>query len=168
MRALAAVALAAAGALAAPALALDPGRAVTQYELDVWKSEQGLPLDGVDAILRTRDGYLWLGTQLGLARFDGVRFEVFDRARFPEIPDNVVNVLLEDGSGALWVGTSGGLVVRRPDPAAFAAEVAEDLPRLRDRSRSRRRRRRTPPGPPAAPRGPRRDRTSRPARRSSR
>ncbi len=59
------------------AFALDPSRTLTQYALDNWSSEDGLPQNTVNVILQTRDGYLWLGTQGGLARFDGVRFKVF-------------------------------------------------------------------------------------------
>ena len=58
--------------LASSAFALDPHRALTQARLSVWTPESGLPQSTVDAIVQTRDGYLWLGTQEGLVRFDGV------------------------------------------------------------------------------------------------
>jgi ligand-binding sensor domain-containing protein len=67
-------------AAAAPtASALDPARGVTQYRHQAWSTKDGLPQSSVEAILQTRDGYLWLGTQEGLARFDGVSFTVFDK-----------------------------------------------------------------------------------------
>ena len=64
-------------------MALDPRKALTQYIHDVWQTEQGLPQNAVEALCQTRDGYLWLGTQEGLVRFDGVRFTVFDRRNTP-------------------------------------------------------------------------------------
>ena len=57
---------------------LDPQKPITQYVHDVWQIDQGLPQNSVMAMAQTRDGYLWLGTQEGLARFDGVHFTVFD------------------------------------------------------------------------------------------
>jgi len=65
--------------VAARAFALDPTRALTQARLSVWTSESGLPQNTIDVILQTRDGYLWMGTEEGLVRFDGARFVVSDR-----------------------------------------------------------------------------------------
>lgn len=90
---------------AAPAQALDPGKALTQYVLDVWQIEQGLPQNSVQAIAQTRDGYLWIGTSEGLARFDGLRFTVFDKG---QLPVSNVHALREDRQGNLWIGTYGG------------------------------------------------------------
>ena len=79
---------------AAPAL--DPRKSLTQYVHDTWQTEQGLPQNSVTAITQTRDGYLWLGTQEGLVRFDGVRFTVFDTRSTPELGNNFVLCLPED------------------------------------------------------------------------
>lgn len=62
--------------------------------------------------MRTRDGYLWLGTLEGAVRFDGVRLTVFDSSNTPEFRRNWINVLLEDRQGSLWFGTNGGGLVR--------------------------------------------------------
>ena len=71
-----------------------------------WGTEAGLPQNTVNAITQTRDGYLWLGTRDGLARFDGVRFTVFGlREGLPSIE---VQALFEDRQGQLWIGTGGG------------------------------------------------------------
>ena len=94
--------------LAFPAAALDPHKTIKQYAHSAWGSEQGLPHTTVPAILQTRDGYMWFGTELGLARFDGVRFAVFDRKNTPELKSNVVRALAEDAQGTLWIGTDGG------------------------------------------------------------
>jgi ligand-binding sensor domain-containing protein len=56
----------------------------------VWTTEDGLPQNSILAITQTRDGYLWLGTWGGLARFDGVRFTVFDRINTREINSNFI------------------------------------------------------------------------------
>jgi ligand-binding sensor domain-containing protein len=71
-----------------------------------WGTEKGLPQNTVTAITQTRDGYLWLGTHDGLARFDGVRFEPFGLEHGLQSVD--ITTLLEDRAGTLWVGTYGG------------------------------------------------------------
>ena len=58
------------------------------YRLDHWTTDDGLPQNTVRAIVQTRDGYLWLTTFDGLARFDGVRFTVFDKGYTPAITNN--------------------------------------------------------------------------------
>src|SRR5262245_2869195 len=94
----AALALASGGGL--PALALDPSKPLALYGIDVW--QDGLPQSTVNAIVQTRDGYVWLGTYEGAVRFNGVSFTTFDRANTPEIKSNLVVELLEDREGALW------------------------------------------------------------------
>jgi signal transduction histidine kinase/ligand-binding sensor domain-containing protein/CheY-like chemotaxis protein len=94
---------------AAPLRALDPATPLTRFMLDEWQSEQGLPQNSVTSVLQTRDGYLWLGTQEGLVRFDGVRFTIFDTRNTPEIGHNFVLTLMEDRRGTLWIGTYGGV-----------------------------------------------------------
>jgi ligand-binding sensor domain-containing protein/two-component sensor histidine kinase len=71
-----------------------------------WSTEAGLPQNTVNAIVQTRDGYLWIGTRDGLARFDGLRFTVFGLAE--GLPSVEVQTLYEDRKGTLWIGTSGG------------------------------------------------------------
>lgn len=74
---------------------------------DVWTTDHGLPQNSVNAIVQTGDGYLWLGTQEGLVRFDGIRFSVFDKQNTPEIKGNWISCLFEDREGNLWIGTRG-------------------------------------------------------------
>ncbi len=111
-RVLLAGALLVSGFAAKSLVALEPPRALTQYVHDSWATDQGLPQATVRAIVQTRDGYLWVGTEEGLARFDGVRFTVFNRRTVPAFRANHVLSLLEDHSGDLWVGTHGGGVMR--------------------------------------------------------
>jgi len=88
-----------------PASALEPTKAITQYVHTVWRTDDGLPQNSVNRILETRDGYLWVGTQAGLARFDGVRFTVFDHTNTPALKDDFIADLAEDRQGTLWIAT---------------------------------------------------------------
>jgi signal transduction histidine kinase/ligand-binding sensor domain-containing protein/CheY-like chemotaxis protein/HPt (histidine-containing phosphotransfer) domain-containing protein len=98
-------------ALAGHARALDPAVQPSQYVLDNWQIPEGLPQSSAQAIARTPDGYLWVGTQEGLARFDGVRFTVYDPGNEPAIPDKHISILFVDRAGRLWIGTRSGLAV---------------------------------------------------------
>jgi diguanylate cyclase (GGDEF)-like protein len=86
----------------------DRRKALTQYKTDRWQTEQGLPLNTVQALLQTRSGYLWVGTGGGLARFDGVRFKTFESSEVPQVASRSIFGLMEDREGALWIGYSGG------------------------------------------------------------
>jgi len=88
---------------------LSEHKALGRYQQLVWQDQHGLPQNGVLAILRTRDGYLWLGTIEGAARFDGVRFVVFDNNNTPEFKSNQILSLAEDRWGSLWLGAVSGV-----------------------------------------------------------
>jgi ligand-binding sensor domain-containing protein/signal transduction histidine kinase len=90
--------------------ALDPSRDFSRYRHDVWLTENGLPQNTVHSVAQTRDGYIWIGTEAGLARFDGVTFTIFDKQNTPQIKSNYIRALLADRQGALWIGTADGLV----------------------------------------------------------
>ncbi len=98
------VAGAAAFGAAEPAAARDLSYAITVYGL-----EAGLPSDVAQNVLQSKDGYLWVGTEGGLSRFDGVRFVTFRMANTPGLADNHIRCLWEDETGVLWVGTQNGL-----------------------------------------------------------
>ena len=66
-------------------------------------------------MIQTRDGYLWVGTRDGLARFDGVKFTVFQAENNPGLESNDIRALYEDRSGQLWIGTFNGGVSRYRD-----------------------------------------------------
>src|SRR5262245_31109520 len=82
-------------AIRAPAsdLSLPPVSQVSDFVLKEWGPEHGLPQATVRAITQTRDGYLWVGTLNGLARFDGVRFRKYAAANTPELFSDTINVL---------------------------------------------------------------------------
>src|SRR5215813_1196996 len=67
------------------AIALDSAREIAQYSHTVWQTENGLPQNTVRAILQTQDGYIWLATEEGLVRFDGLSFTVFDKHNVPRM-----------------------------------------------------------------------------------
>ena len=98
-------------AAAAPAFGLDPSLRLSQYVLDNWQIPEGLPQSSAQAIARTPDGYLWVGTQEGLARFDGERFTVFNSENAAGIPDKQISVLSVDRAGRLWIGTRSGIAI---------------------------------------------------------
>jgi ligand-binding sensor domain-containing protein/signal transduction histidine kinase len=121
-------------ALQPVAWALNPARLITQYGLDVWLTRDGLPQDSVKAILQTRDGYLWLGTWGGLARFDGVRFTVFNRTNTPALGDSHITALAEDADGSLWIGTANAGLIRLKD-GVFESFRSEHDTSYEERSR---------------------------------
>ena len=86
----------------------------SSYRFDHWTTDNGLPQNTVTSVVQTRDGYLWLTTLDGLARFDGVRFTVFDKGNSKGINSNRFLRLYEAGDGALLVAVEdGGLTVYR-------------------------------------------------------
>lgn len=91
------------------AFGIDPGKTVTQYMMKFWDKKDGLPQNSANVVLQTRDGYLWIGTQEGLVRFDGVQFTLYDKKNTEAIRNNFISALAEDSAGVLWIGTWGGL-----------------------------------------------------------
>lgn len=90
---------------------LDPGRAVTQYKIDSWTDENGLPQNSVRSIFQTGDGYLWIATEEGLSRYDGIKFTTFDESNTPVISNNYIFEVFEDSRGNLWIAARGGLIL---------------------------------------------------------
>ena len=89
----------AAGALQAN----EPKKAISQYVRERWGSDQGLPSGPVYAIAQTTDGYLWIGTDKGLVRFDGLNFDLLQRSNATSAPIGPVLGLTMDSEGNLWV-----------------------------------------------------------------
>ncbi len=107
--------------------ALDPGKAISQYMQQSWQTEQGLPENSVVSIAQTTDGYLWFGTEGGLARFDGFRFTTFEKSNTPEIRNNFITSLLVDRHGNLWIGMQGGGLACYREGRFQAFPFANDL-----------------------------------------
>jgi len=113
-----------------------PGRG---YLIDVWQGEKGLSQNTVTGIAQTPDGYLWLSTLDGVARFDGVRFKMFKAADTPALGSGRIRFLFGGRHGDLWLSTQEGGVVhvldgrfeplalpKSPSVRAAVVQVAED------------------------------------------
>ncbi|HWN99695.1 MAG TPA: two-component regulator propeller domain-containing protein [Blastocatellia bacterium] len=83
-----------------------------QYHVEVRTVDDGLPQNSVNAILQTHDGYIWLATNGGLARYDGVSFKTFDVGNTPAMTSNRILSLCEDREGSLWIGTENQGLMR--------------------------------------------------------
>jgi ligand-binding sensor domain-containing protein/signal transduction histidine kinase len=89
--------------------ALDPAEQPSKYIAAHWGTDEGLPHNQVRCIFQTHDGYLWIGTQQGLARFDGLSFTLFNQHNTPALPHNLITSFAETRDGSLWIGTQQGL-----------------------------------------------------------
>ena len=99
-----------------------------QYHFDHWTTEEGLPQNSVLAIAQTRDGYLWIATYNGLARFDGVRFTIFDKNNTPAFKTSRFHEIFTDASGALWLGVEDGGVLQYQNGVFTSLTTAQGLP----------------------------------------
>ena len=82
------------------------------FAINHWDRRAGVPPGAINALLQTGDGYMWVATRAGVARFDGFRFTVFDDRDPEQIPENEVKALVEGNDGSLWIATYGGGVSR--------------------------------------------------------
>ncbi|HEY1788207.1 MAG TPA: two-component regulator propeller domain-containing protein [Verrucomicrobiae bacterium] len=80
--------------------------------LHLWQADDGLPDNAVQAITQTADGFLWVGTRGGLARFDGTQFVCYDARNTPALKNSSITALCAGKDGSLWIGTGGGGLVR--------------------------------------------------------
>ena len=89
-----------------------PFRPGSPFVVDVWGTEDGLPGSSVLSVIQAHDGYLWVGTLYGLARFDGLHFTPFDEANTPGLVSSRIVHLFEDSRSNLWAGTeSAGIAL---------------------------------------------------------
>ena len=93
----------------APAFALDPSKAFSEYVQSSWALQNGLQQKSVMAVAQTRDGFLWLATEEGLVRFNGRTFVTFDERNAPGLGDRFIRSLATGPDGSLWIGTMSGL-----------------------------------------------------------
>jgi len=113
--------------LAIPATALaDAGGGLAGYSVTTWTEKEGLPAGRVRALAQSDDGYLWLGLETGLVRFDGLRFARWDSSRLPE---GSVWSLMSARDHSLWIGFSGPTpIVRLHNGHMTHFGAAEGLP----------------------------------------
>src|SRR5207249_5267433 len=95
----------------------------SNYSIDVWTPDEGLPQNSVISMTQTRDGYLWLGTLNGLVRFDGIRFTVFDENNTPELGSSRIVSLFEDSRSNLWIGTETAGVALVKDGRVISLDI---------------------------------------------
>lgn len=107
------------------------------YGFDIWTTANGLPQNTVTGVVQTPDGYLWLSTFDGLARFDGVRFTIFDKGNTKGILNNRFSRLLVDKEGVIWATTENGAVTvyrngefsshQAPETSSSAVTIVSDV-----------------------------------------
>ena len=102
-------------ALVTDARALDPNRLPSQYVREQWTSETRFPGGAVNGIAQTADGYLWIGTDRGLIRFDGFNFRPVSYASISSASNVPILQLLTDAGGKLWVRPQGADLLRQKD-----------------------------------------------------
>jgi signal transduction histidine kinase/ligand-binding sensor domain-containing protein len=108
--------------------ALDSSRRLTQYVHRIWTTQQGLPSGTIYDIWQTRDSFMWLATQTGLVRFDGVRFTAAETL-YPGLPENLwVRSGFEDPDGALWLSTNDAGIYRVKDGSVTHYSTKDGLP----------------------------------------
>ncbi|MBV9613206.1 MAG: hypothetical protein JO091_12080 [Acidobacteriaceae bacterium] len=91
------------------AFALNPALDVSQFAHTSWRVRDGFVKGVISSIAQTPDGYLWLGTEFGLLRFDGVRAVPWQPPAGQSLPSSRIFTLFAAGDGTLWIGTSKGL-----------------------------------------------------------
>ena len=96
-------------ALCPSALALNPSLDINQYAHTAWTIREGHFKGAVFSIAQTADGYLWLGTEFGVVRFDGVRFTEWQPPKNQRLPSTYITKLLAARDGSVWIGTDNGL-----------------------------------------------------------
>ena len=119
--------------LFASAAALDPSRQISQYAHTAWRTQDGDFSGTPHAITQTKDGYLWIGTEAGLMRFDGVRFVPWIPPAGKRLPSRKISALLGASDGSLWIGTVRGLahwkdgrLVDYPAAAGYIESILQD------------------------------------------
>jgi signal transduction histidine kinase/CheY-like chemotaxis protein/ligand-binding sensor domain-containing protein len=95
--------------LVTPVAALNPERRADSYSVAGWTTNEGLPSNKIRAVTQTKDGYLWIATAQGIARFDGRDFTLFTGVTNPELRGGGFFAVQEAPDGSLWFGGDNGL-----------------------------------------------------------
>ena len=107
--------------------ALDPALEVSQYAHTSWKAREGFSKGEIISIAQTLDGYIWLGTDFGLLRFDGVRRVEWESPAGQHLPSSFIYSLLAGRDGTLWIGTTKGLASWKNGKLTEYAELAGQI-----------------------------------------
>ena len=105
-----------------------PTNNVVRYNVRTWQTDEGLPHNSVHAVAQTPDGYLWVGTREGLARFDGVRFVPVDDPSAPELKHSWITALCVSRDGSLWIASESNGVMRLKDGIFKRFTATDGLP----------------------------------------
>src|ERR1700759_5650806 len=116
-----------------PTQALQPHTHVSQYGHTSWRNQDGAFNGSPNVITQTTDGYIWIGTNLGLVRFDGIRFVPWVPPQGTRLLDSRVLALLGGSDGSLWIGTgysiarwNRGQLINYPEIGGRVESIAED------------------------------------------
>lgn len=105
------------------------GLPAQQFRYDHWTAgNSGLPQNDIRGIFQTPDGYLWIATLDGLARFDGVRFSVFNKGNIAQIASDRISTMVQDAGGDLWMMTESGGLTRYSHGAFHTYGPQEGVP----------------------------------------
>jgi signal transduction histidine kinase/ligand-binding sensor domain-containing protein len=109
----------------APILALNPNHQITQYVHRIWQAQPGLSQTSIYALSQTYDGYLWLGTQSGVVRFDGMRFSPVEALRQASLGDTWARAIEEDTAGHVWMTANDFSLIRvaKSDDGIYSTKV---------------------------------------------
>lgn len=97
-----------------------------EYVIVHWSVQDGLPSARINDVVQTRDGYIWLATLNGLARFDGVRFDRFSETDTPGLASRLISCLFEDSDGRLWYGTEMGQIGWKDSTGFHSLKLQKD------------------------------------------
>ncbi len=115
-----------------PAYAVNPALKISQYAHTAWRLQDGYFRDKPAPMAQTKDGYLWMGTRVGLLRFDGVRFVPFTVLGGKPLPSGSVLSLLGADDGSLWIGTTSGLAEWKNDKLIINATIVGPVSVIRE------------------------------------
>ncbi|MBN8705411.1 MAG: response regulator [Bacteroidetes bacterium] len=107
---------------------LDPEKPLSEFIIDIWKVENGLPQNTVKNIVQSPDGYLWMATHEGLVRFNGIEFVTYDKKSHPIFKTNSFNYLLVDSDSSLWLGSNGAGLYNLKNGTASQFSHQDGLP----------------------------------------
>lgn len=106
-----------------------PVKKTERYIVSNWRAQDGLPFDQIRDIAQQKNGFIWVATLNGAARFDGVRFDTFNTRKTPELANNAISSLYEDSRGMLWFGHDTGHLTVLTDKGFQAIPCHEQWPK---------------------------------------